>query len=190
MENITADIPKGGLSPDSFSGLMVEANEYLAQRAEEIEQNKIETLISLRAQLNDGIIEPDQYEKAKKDIELSAKEQLSNAYIEAVDFEIGTVNTNYQDELNKAKDDFATDTADWVNDILSKNTEDMEKAFDDIESGVAWGIDGVKRISADPVSYTHLDVYKRQALCRACKIFLTASNCEVIGWIGKQSMNI
>ena len=149
MENITADIPKGGLTPDSFSELMVEANEYLAQRAEEIEQNKIETLISLRAQLNDGIIEPDQYEKAKKDIELSAKEQLSNAYIEAVDFEIGTVNTNYQDELNKAKDDFATDTADWVNDILSKNTEDMEKAFDDIESGVAWGIDGVKRISAD-----------------------------------------
>lgn len=149
LENITADIPKGGLSPDSFSGLMVEANEYLAQRAEEIEQNKIETLISLRAQLNDGIIEQDQYEKAKKDIELSAEEQLSNAYIEAVDFEIGTINTNYQDELNKAKDDFATDTADWVNDILSRSDEKMRLAFNEIESGVFTSYNSVQRLSAN-----------------------------------------
>lgn len=149
LENITADIPKGGLSPDSFSELMVEANEYLTQRAEEIEQNKIETLISLRAQLNDGIIEQDQYEKAKKDIELSAKEQLSNAYIEAVDFEIGTVNTNYQDELNKAKDEFATDTADWVNDILSRSDEKMRLAFNEIESGMFTSYNSVQRLSAN-----------------------------------------
>ena len=136
LENITADIPKGGLTPDSFSGLMVEVNEQLAQRAEEIEQNKIETLISLRAQLNDGIIEPDQYEKAKKDIELSAKEQLSNAYIEAVDFEIGTVNTNYQEELEKVKDIYTTDTSNWVNDILGETGTAFYAALNQVEDGI------------------------------------------------------
>lgn len=136
MENITADIPKGGLTPDSFSELMVEMNEQLAQRAEEIEQNKIEPLISLRAQLNDKIIQPDQYEKAKKDIELSAKEQLSNAYIEAVDFEIGTINTNYQEELEKVKDIYTTDTSNWVNDILGETGTAFYAALNQVEDGI------------------------------------------------------
>lgn len=136
LENITADIPKGGLSPDSFSELMVEANEQLAQRAEEIEQNKIETLVSLRAQLNDKVIQTDQYEKAKKDIELSAKEQLSNAYIEAVDFEIGTINTNYQEELEKVKDIYTTDTSNWVNDILGETGTAFYAALNQVEDGI------------------------------------------------------
>lgn len=149
LENITADIPKGGLTPDSFSELMVEANEYIAQRAEEIEQNKIELLISLRAQLNEGIIQPDQYEKAKKDIELSAKEQLSNSYIEAVNFEIGTINTNYQEELEKVREEYAQNTSDWVNDIINRDANAFPKAINDLESELFQNYKDVQRISAN-----------------------------------------
>lgn len=136
MENITADIPKGGLSPDSFSELMVEANEYLTQRAEEIEQNKIELLIPLRAQLNDKIIPPDQYEKAKKDIELTAEEQLSNSYIEVINFGIGTINTNYQDELNKVKKEYQIDTAKWAQDVINTDIDSMEYIFSGMKNGL------------------------------------------------------
>lgn len=136
LEQITADIPKGGLTPDSFSELSVEMNEQISQRKEEIEQNKINALIPIRAQLDAGEIPQEEYDRVKQQYEESAKEKIGDVNLDAIHFEIGTVTTNYKEELDKVKDVYTTDTSKWVNDILEETGTSFYAALNQVEDGI------------------------------------------------------
>ena len=126
LDNIVADVSGGGLSPDSFNQLGIEMNEQIAERAKELEQQKIEALIPFRAQLDAGEISQQEYDKIKQQYELGAKEALGDINLEGVNLTLGVVNTNYKDQLDRVKSEYQQYTSGWVQDMLDSDTFSME----------------------------------------------------------------
>ena len=126
LDNIVADVSGGGLSPDSFNQLGIEMNEQIAERAKELEQQKVEALIPFRAQLDAGEISQQEYDKIKQQYELGAKEALGDINLEGVNLTLEVVNTNYKDQLDRVKSEYQQYTSGWMQDILNSDTFSME----------------------------------------------------------------
>lgn len=99
LDKIRADATKGGLSKDSFDDLQKQLNEALDERKQEIEQEKQEYLLPYQVKLNSGGISKEEFDKIKIEAQTQADISLSELMVDNVNIEIGTIKSNYQQEL-------------------------------------------------------------------------------------------
>lgn len=126
LRKIRADAQKGGLSKDSFTELAKETGEALDERIEKIEESTQQLKVPLQVKLNKGDLSPEEIaniEAEMQNYDLQAQRQIGNLVLDNLEFEVGTITSNYGDELDQWK----SDTTKTLNDTLTDTAKNVNK---------------------------------------------------------------
>lgn len=145
LDNIQADALEGGLTADSFKQLLKETTKQLDERKKDIEDSTIELLVPWQAKFNKGEIDEKGLNLVKRQIDLEAQTRLGEVTLEAVNVGVGTIKTNYSEELEKASKTFYTDLNQAFEDNIG--SLDLNQSWvltlDGIESSFLQQFDGM-----------------------------------------------
>lgn len=114
IDKISADIAKGGLTQESFSGLQQELNTALTEKKQELDNTEIEALVGLELQLESNEINQQEYEDLKEQIQLNASNNLGDVTLDTVKLQIQGFEQVWGEELENGKTQFENGISDWL----------------------------------------------------------------------------
>ena len=126
LRKIRVDAQKGGLSKESFTELVKESGDALDERIKKIEESAQQLKVPLQVKLNKGDLSPEEIaniEAEMQNYDLQAQRQIGNLVLDNLEFEVGTITSNYGDELNQWK----SDTTKTLNDTLTATAKNVNK---------------------------------------------------------------
>lgn len=132
IEQIYADIEKGGLTRDSFSGLQEELTTALDEKKQELENSKVEALVGLEIQLEAGKINKQEYEDLKEQIELNASKNIGDITLDTIKIQIKGFEQVWGDELKKGKSTFESDVTNWLDSVDFSSSERIKNQLNDV----------------------------------------------------------
>ena len=133
LHDIKADAEKDGISKDSFEELQKQLNENIEDRKKQVEETKRQLLIPYQIKLNnrDNMLssEIDALEEDWQQIELSAQKKLGDIELDSLNVSVGTIKSNYSEEVNK-----------WQNDVSTNLDKAMKNTGEAVNTEVFWDV--------------------------------------------------
>ncbi|WP_343309928.1 phage tail tape measure protein [Blautia celeris] len=155
LENIQASANTGtGLTAESFEAMQKQLSKEIDNRKKDIEQSKVDLLLPYQVQLNEGEISLQEFSEKKREVEQQVNNEFGELIVDAVNVEIGTIKSNYSEELGKATNDFKKEFEASFNDKLEtvQYTGNWAGLFDGMENEFRRGFDELDNSTKSNIS--------------------------------------
>lgn len=123
LKKLSISAQSSELSVESFNALIDESTKTFQARFDAAKGITAETLINLEAMLSDGTIDEKTYNEWVKQAELNLSSQEAIMMSGPIDIEVGTLKSNYSEELGRVQTDYQ---------------EELDEAFSNISLDENW----------------------------------------------------